>query len=117
MTRENSVELQTRTTDGWELGLGAVLYNDRYDAPEDRRDLWHVTARFEDVDSGSRIYELWDGTHTSRLYYTAEDVLVDFAPAGWQFPTARKPTYFLTREIGAPDPTDKMTFDDYWSEA
>jgi hypothetical protein len=107
----------TDRSEQWELGLGAVLYSERYDAAEDRRDLWHVTSRFLDVDTGSRLYELWDGTHTRRQYYLAEDVLADFVPAGWQYPVSKKPLYFLTREIGVQDRADKMTFDEYFSEA
>lgn len=106
-----------KRTEQFELGLGAVLYNDRHDRAEDRRDLWHVTSRFIDADTGRRLYEIWDGTHTSRRYYPEEDILADFAPAGWQFPTAKKPTYFLTRTVGVPDPADKMTFDDYFQES
>ena len=104
-------------TEQFELGLGAVLYNARRDRPDDRRDLWHVTSRLIDADTGRRLYEIWDGTHTRRKYYLEEDLLVDFAPAGWQFPTAKKPTYFLTREIGVQDPADAMTFDEYWQES
>lgn len=93
----------------WPVGLGAVLYNARHDRPEDRRDLWHVTSRYLDVDAGARLYELWDGTHTGRKYYHAEDILADFEPAGWQWPTGEKPLYHLTRQCGVDDPDDLMT--------
>ncbi|MDS0280347.1 hypothetical protein NDI85_21410 [Halomicroarcula sp. S1AR25-4] len=100
----------------WPVGLGAVLYNDRSDRPEDRRDLWHVTTRLVDHDGSNHFYELWDGTHTRRQFYHIEDLLADFAPAGWCWPTGWKPLYHLTRRCGADDPADLMTdgsgFDD-----
>lgn len=93
--------------DEWEVGLGAVLYNDRHDAP-DRRDLYHVTGRFESADGVERRYQVQDGTHTTEMWYHAEDLLADFAPAGWTWPTSRKPTYHLTRNCGVEDATDRM---------
>ncbi|WP_058997809.1 hypothetical protein [Haloarcula sp. CBA1127] len=96
-------------TPDWDLGVGAVLYNDRPDAPEDRRDLWHVTTRLVDHDGSDHFYVLWDGTHTRRRFVRIEDVLADFAPAGWCWPTGRKPLYHLTRNCGVDDPDDLMT--------
>jgi hypothetical protein len=96
-------------SDDWLLGLGAVLYNDRPDRPEDRRDLWHVSNRFEAVDSTARLYKLWDGTHTRQRFVYEADILADYTPAGWQWPLGRKPLYHLTRNCGADDPADVMT--------
>lgn len=94
---------------GWPVGVGAVLYEDRPDTPGDERRLHHVVARLEDVDSGERFYRIEDGTHTVEFHYHAEDVLADFAPAGWSWPTSRKPTYHLTRTCGVSDEMDLMT--------
>lgn len=84
---------------------GAVLYDDRVD---DERGLCHVTAVWEDMDGDQLLYEVWDGTHTSREYVLGGDLLAEFTPAGWSLPTHEKPTYFLTRVIGVHDPNDLM---------
>jgi len=93
----------------FELGIGAVLYEDRPDTPDDERRLHHVTDRRVSLEDGDVYYVIWDGTHTQRHHYHAEDVLADFAPAGWQWPTGRKPTYWLTRHCGVDDEMDLMT--------
>lgn len=105
----------TDATSGDAVGRGAVLYDTR-DA--DRREccrqggrcLWHVTSVYEDVDSGHRLYEVWDGTHTVRKYVNGGDLLYDgmFVPAGWSFPAGLKPTYHLTRNVGVHDNHDLM---------
>jgi hypothetical protein len=92
----------------WPVGRGAVLYEDRHDTPTDERRLHHVVARRVDPDAGTRHLVIEDGTHTTRHHYSAEDVLADFAPAGWSFPTSRKPTYHLTRNCGVSDRQDLM---------
>jgi len=45
------------------------------------------------------MYELWDASHTRRQYYSDEDVLADFVPAGWLLEVGRKPVTQL-RSIG-----------------
>lgn len=96
-------------TPDWPVGIGAVLYNDRPDAPDDRRDLWHVTTRLVDYDGSDHFIVLWDGTHTRRRFVRIEDLLADYLPAGWCWPTGRKPLYHLTRRCGVDDPADLMT--------
>jgi hypothetical protein len=91
----------------WPVGVGAVLYG--LDGDEESRDLWHVTDRFASVDGSTKLVTLWDGTHTSRRYVRAEDLLADYTPAGWSWPTGKKPLYHLTRECGADDRADLMT--------
>jgi hypothetical protein len=93
----------------FELGIDAVLYEDRPDTPDDERRLHHVTDRRVSLEDGDVYYVIWDGTHTRCYHYHAEDVLADFAPAGWQWPTGRKPTYWLTRHCGVADEMDLMT--------
>jgi hypothetical protein len=102
-------------TDDPAVEAGAVLYDTR--PPELRpccteggRCLWHVTSVYEDVDSGHRLYEVWDGTHTVREYVLGGDLLYDgmFVPAGWSFPIGLKPTYHLTRNVGVHDTHDRM---------
>ena len=93
----------------FELGIGAVLYEDRPDTPDDERRLHHVTDRRVSLEDGDVYYVIEDGTHTRRYHYHAEDVLADFAPAGWQWPTGRKPTYWLTRHCDVADEMDLMT--------
>lgn len=93
----------------FELGIGAVLYEDRPDTPDDERRLHHVTDRLVSLDNGDTFYVIWDGTHTSRYYYRGEDVFADFTPGGWSWPTGLKPTYYLTRECGVDDKMDLMT--------
>jgi hypothetical protein len=92
----------------WPVAPGAVLYEDRPDTPEGERRLHHVVARRIDPDTGDHFLVIEDGTHTTRMHYHAEDVLADFAPAGWQWPTGRKPTYHLTRNCGVYDKQDRM---------
>jgi len=97
------------------VGPGAVLYDER---PPKRRPccsdggrcLWHVTSVYEDIESGDRLYELWDGTHTTREYVLGDDLLCErmFTPAGWQYPTGLKPTYHLTRNCDVYDTHDLM---------
>ena len=36
-------------------------------------DLWHVSRRLFDVDSGDRMYHVWDDTHTSDDYWHEDD--------------------------------------------
>lgn len=97
------------------IGSGAVLYDTR--EPEHRpccsrggRCLWHVTNVYEDVDSGYRLFEVWDGTHTAREYVIDGDLLYPgmFELAGWQCPPGVKPTYLLTRQHGVRDHHDRM---------
>jgi hypothetical protein len=98
------------------VGRGAVLYDTR--PPERRpccsseggRCLWHVTNVYEDVDTGYRLYEVWDGTHTVREYVNEGDLLYPgmFVPAGWQCPVGTKPTYLITRRLGVRDTHDRM---------
>lgn len=101
----------TGECDEWELGLGVVLYNVRYDAPPKQRDLWQVTGRFLDVDSGRRKYELSNRTHTKRQYYWATAVLEDFDPAGWTLPVTVSPSEVVGRQ------TVDRDFDEYISKA
>jgi len=93
----------------WPVGRGAVLYEDQPDTPADERRLHHVTARLVDPDSGDRLLRIWDGTHTTKRYCHADDVLAEFTPGGWQWPVGRKPTYHLSRECGVDDRADHMT--------
>lgn len=92
-------------------GLGAVLYDTR--EPHRRpccsdggRCLHHITGVWTDTD-GHRMYEIWDGTHTTREYVLEGDMSM-FDPAGWSFPVGLKPTYHLTRECGVYDSHDLM---------
>lgn len=96
------------------VGHGAVLYDTR--EPERRpccsrggRCLAHVTVVYEDTADGDVLFEVWDGTHTTREYVLDDDLLACFAPAGWSVPTHVKPTYVLTREHGVADHHDRMT--------
>jgi len=123
MCTHTGTDCPTRTEAGtdcdaveFELGLGAVLYNDRFDS-RDGRDLWHVTGRFLNVDTDRAMYELQDGSHTRRKYYAGEDVLADFKPAGWCLSIGYKPTYFLRRELGVESKVPEREFDDYFSKA
>lgn len=93
----------------WPVAPGAVLYEDRPDTPEDERRLHHVTDRRIDPDTGDQYLVIWDGTHTVEYHYHVDDVLGDFAPAGWQWPTGSKPTYHLTRNCGVDDKQDLMS--------
>jgi len=95
------------------IGAGAVLYDTR--EPERRpccsdggRCLFHITSVYEDVDTGYRLYEVWDGTHTVREYVNGSDLLSIFKLAGWQCATGTKPTYVLTRGHGVADLHDRM---------
>ena len=58
-------------------------------------DYWHVTGRFEDVDDGTRKYELWDDTHTVREYWHAEDVEDCFEKTSAVVLHSRKPLQVL----------------------
>ena len=99
-----------------EVGRGAVLYDLRPPARrrccrlDHGRHLHHVTAVYEDVDTGGVLYEVWDGTHTTREYILGEDLLYEgmFEPAGWTCPVGMKPTYLLTRRHGVRDDHDRM---------
>lgn len=93
----------------------AVLYDTR--DPERRpccseggRCLWHVTSVYEDADTGHRLYEVWDGTHTVHEYVHGENLLYPgmFTPAGWQCDAGTKPTYVLTRTHRVRDNHDLM---------
>lgn len=103
----------TGTPPAPEVGVGAVLYDDR---PADRREccsdggrcLWHVTEVYRPVSGSEPLVELWDGTATCRKYILQSDLLDLFTPAGWQFPTSLKPTYHLTRNCGVHDTHDLM---------
>lgn len=97
------------------IGAGAVLYDNREPSrrsccSEGGRCLWHVTNVYEDVDTGYRLFEVWDGTHTVREYINGGDLLGRrmFELAGWQYPTGSKPTYHLTRDVGVHDNHDIM---------
>lgn len=90
------------------VGVGAVLYEDRPETPEDERRLHHVVDIRVSERTGNRHLVIEDGTHTVRKHYHEEDVLADFAPAGWSWPTSRKPTYHLTRNCGVYDRQDRM---------
>jgi len=103
-------------SDEFELGRGAVLYKDRYDAGPGR-DLWHVVARYVNVDTGRTMYELADGTHTNYQHYAGEDIMADFKPAGWSLTIGLKPTYVLRRHYGVESKVPEREFDDYFSEA
>jgi len=95
------------------VGPGAILYDTR---PPDRRPccseggrcIAHITAVYEDVDTGNRLYEVWDGTHTTRERLHEPALLSAYEAAGWQWPTGRKPTYHLTRNCGVYDHHDLM---------
>lgn len=92
---------------------GAVLYDTREPhrrpcCSEGGRCLAHVTSVYEDIETGEVLYEVWDGTHTTRQYVLGPDLLSLYEPAGWQFPTSRKPTYHLTRNVGVHDNHDRM---------
>lgn len=95
------------------IGLGAVLYDDR---PPERRDccrdggrcLHHVTEVYHPEQSPDRLLEVECGTHTVRFYLLEPDVRAMFTPAGWRWPTTRKPTYHLTRSCGVEDRHDLM---------
>ena len=92
---------------------GAVLYDQRPDGhrldPASERGLCHVLDVYEHVDNGDRLYHVSDGTHTYYAYLH-EDTLTDcFEPAGWQWPSGRKPLYHLTRVCGVEDAADLMT--------
>lgn len=94
----------------WPVGLGAVFYDER-ECREDSRSLWHVTSRWEDVDSSKgRMVELWDGTHTCRKYCSVIALFEDYAPAGYTWPVGEKPLYHLTRRCGVEDKGDLMTY-------
>lgn len=95
------------------IGPGAVLYDTR--KPQQRkccseggRCLWHVTSVYRVTESDKLLYEVWDGTHTVREWMREEDFAWAFEPAGWQWPTSRKPTYHLTRDVGVHDNHDLM---------
>jgi hypothetical protein len=90
----------------WEYGLGAVLYDRRC---EDGRGLCHILGRHINIDDpDDRAYKIADGTHTAYERVHPADMDRLFDPAGWQFPIGKKPTYFLTREVGAEDRMDLM---------
>lgn len=72
------------------------------------RCLGHVTDVYEEIHTGYLLYEVWDGTHTTREYVHNGDLLSMYDPAGWQCPTGTKPTYLLTRRIGVSDHHDRM---------
>jgi hypothetical protein len=96
------------------IGHGAVLYDTR--EPERRRcciedrrrHLYHVVAVYEEQRSGEVRFSVMDGTHTTREYIHADDLLAAFEPAGFSIPTGVKPTYILTREHGVRDGHDLM---------
>ena len=96
-----------------DVGAGAVLYdtrpaNRRPCCSEGGRCLAHVTTVYEDRDGGWLLYEVWDGTHTTREYVNGGDLLSIYDPAGWSVHPTRKPTYVLTRTNGVYDHHDKM---------
>lgn len=98
---------------GW-VGRGAVLYDTR-DATHRTccgknrpRHLYHVTAIYEEIETGEVRVEIQDGTHTVREMHHVDDVLAVFEPAGFTIPTGTKPTYVLTRQHGVEDGHDLM---------
>jgi hypothetical protein len=97
------------------VGRGAVLYDNREPhaqpccARPGGRCLAHVTGVYEETSTGTVRFEVWDGTHTTREWIHADDLLSIFEPAGWSVPTGTKPTYLLTREHGVEDHHDLMT--------
>jgi hypothetical protein len=91
---------------------GAVLYDTRGNTtldPVSDRALCHVVSVFEEVGTGDRLYNVWDGTHTYQEFVHEDRLLEDFEPAGWTFPRGSKPLYHLTRNCGVDDPADLMT--------
>jgi hypothetical protein len=111
MPRETDRDQSPNRVEQLPYGVGAVLYEDRPDTPDDERRLHHITDILVSARTGYCRVEIKDGTHTTRTYYHSEDVLADFEPAGWQFPPSRKPTYHLTRNVGAYDKQDRMLED------
>jgi len=110
-----SAESNPLTEPSGTVGRGAVLYDTR-DARnrsccgEDRpRHLYHVTGVYEETETGTVRFEVWDGTHTVREWVHQDDLLAIFEPAGWRCPTGWKPTYMLTRDHGVDDAHDLMT--------
>lgn len=100
-------------TDRRAIKQGAVLYDTRTTRsrldPASDRSLCHVVNVFEDVHTGDRLYQLWDGTHTYREYVHEDTLAECFQPAGWTWPTGRKPLYHLTRICGVDDEADLMS--------
>jgi len=97
------------------VARGAVLYdvrdpNRRSCCSRGGRCLAHVTGVYEETTHGEVYYQVWDGTHTTMEWVHEDDLLYDgmFEPAGWSYDTSRKPTYFLTRELGVEDHHDAM---------
>ena len=99
---------------GW-IGRGAVLYDTRDAAHRTccakdlQRHLYHVTAIYEEIETGKVLIEVQDGTHTVRETIHLDDVLSLFEPAGFRIPVGTKPTYVLTRQHGVEDGHDLMT--------
>ena len=96
-----------------DVGAGAVLYdtreaNRRPCCSEGGRCLAHVTTVYEGRDGRGLLYEVWDGTHTTREYVNGGDLLAMYEPAGWSLPYGTKPTYHLTRHCGVRDHHDRM---------
>jgi len=98
--------------DGRAVKQGAVLYDTRGNTsldPVSDRALCHVVSVFEEVGTGDRLYNVWDGTHTYQEFVHEDRLLEDFELAGWTFPRGSKPLYHLTRNCGVEDPADLMT--------
>lgn len=58
-------------------------------------ELYHVLARFEDVDRGYRKYEIHDDEHRTQEYWHAEDVRNVFEKTGVVVRNTRKPLQVL----------------------
>jgi len=97
---------------GRAIKQGAVLYDTRGNTslePVSERGLCHVVSVYEELDTGDRLFNVWDGTHTYQEFVHEERILEDFMPAGWTFSPGKKPLYHLTRNCGLEDPADLMT--------
>lgn len=58
-------------------------------------ELFHVLGRLENVDTGTRKYELHDDTHTTSEYWAAEDVQECFEKTGAVVRYDKKPLHVL----------------------
>lgn len=87
--------------DEWWAEPDEVLRHDR------SGDLYHVRSRLSDVDTGERLYELADDTHTTRTFDLEEDVIACYSKTG-----------VLVRDGKPAQRIDGRLYDDeYWVEA